>query len=109
MATQTKASKRLLILGATGGIGRALTDQAIERGHQVTAFVRSPEKLGAPRDGVTARKGDPRNADELREALTRHDAVLSAGAHPDRGRRRSTAIARALPWRPCMPPASAGC
>ena len=85
MVVETRASKRLLILGATGGIGRALTDQAIERGHQVTAFVRSPEKLGAPRDGVTARKGDPRNADELRDALTGHDAVLSALGPPGPG------------------------
>jgi uncharacterized protein YbjT (DUF2867 family) len=52
MTTQAKTSKRLLMLGATGGIGRAPTDQAIERGHQVTAFVRSPEKLGAARQGT---------------------------------------------------------
>ena len=85
MITKTMASKRLLILGATGGIGRALTYQAIERGHQVTAFVRSPEKLGAPRDGVTARKGDPRNVDELKAALAGHDAVLSALGPPGPG------------------------
>ena len=36
---------RLLILGATGGTGRALIRQARERGHEVTAFVRSPQKL----------------------------------------------------------------
>jgi putative NADH-flavin reductase len=85
MVAPTKASKRLLILGATGGIGRALMNQAIDQGHRVTAFVRSPEKLGAPRDGVTARKGDPRNADELREALVGHDAVLSALGPPGPG------------------------
>jgi uncharacterized protein YbjT (DUF2867 family) len=48
---------RLLILGATGGIGRALVDQAARGGHGVTAFVRSPEKLGTPRNGVA---GPPR-------------------------------------------------
>ena len=37
---------RLLILGATGGTGRALIRQARERGHEATAFVRSPQKLG---------------------------------------------------------------
>jgi putative NADH-flavin reductase len=82
----TKTSMRLFILGATGGIGRALTNQAIDRGHAVTAFVRSPEKLGAPRDGVTVRKGDPRSADELRAALRGHDAVLSALGPPGPGR-----------------------
>ena len=69
---------RLFIVGATGGIGRALVDQAIERGHSVTAFVRSPEKLGPPREGLTVVKGDPRSVDELREALSDRDAVLSA-------------------------------
>jgi len=35
----------LFVLGATGGTGRALVEQARQRGHLVTAFVRSPEKL----------------------------------------------------------------
>jgi uncharacterized protein YbjT (DUF2867 family) len=39
---------QLFIIGATGGTGRALVEQASRRGHRVTAFVRSPEKLGAP-------------------------------------------------------------
>jgi putative NADH-flavin reductase len=69
---------RLFILGATGGTGRALVEQARRRGHLVTAFVRSPEKLDPARDGVTVLRGDPRKADELRAALPGHDAVLSA-------------------------------
>ena len=36
---------RLMILGATGGIGRLLVSGALEEGHEVTAFVRSPEKV----------------------------------------------------------------
>ena len=40
MTTRTSTPKRLFILGATGGIGGALIDQALERGHRVTAFVR---------------------------------------------------------------------
>jgi len=86
MVTQAKTSMRLLILGATGGIGRAVIDQAIERGHTVTAFVRSPEKLGPSREGLTVRKGDPRSVEELRAALPGHDAVLSALGPPGPGR-----------------------
>jgi putative NADH-flavin reductase len=77
---------QLFILGATGGIGRALVDQALERGHQVTAFVRSPQKLGASRAGLTARQGDPRSVAELSAALPGHDAVLSALGPPGPGR-----------------------
>ncbi len=76
---------KLFVLGATGGIGRELVEQARQRGHLVTAFVRSPEKLDPLRDGVTVLRGDPRNADELRAALPGHDAVLSALGPPGLG------------------------
>ena len=35
----------LLILGATGGTGRALEEQALEQGLIVTAFARDPSKV----------------------------------------------------------------
>ncbi len=73
---------RLLILGATGGTGRQLTSQAIEHGHRVTAFVRSPQKLGSLRDRVTVRQGDPRSVAELQAILPGHDAVVSALGPP---------------------------
>ena len=69
---------RLLVLGATGGTGLAVIEQARQRGHAVTAFVRSPGKLGLPGNGLTVLRGDPRSADELAEVLPGHHAVLSA-------------------------------
>ena len=36
---------RVLVIGATGGTGRELVQQALAQGHQVTAFVRDPAKL----------------------------------------------------------------
>ncbi len=76
---------RVFILGATGGTGRALVDQAQKRGHIVTAFVRSPEKLAPLRDRIGVLRGDPRNVDELHAALPGHDAVLSALGPPGLG------------------------
>jgi putative NADH-flavin reductase len=81
---------RLFILGATGGTGRQLIGQALARGHQVTAFVRSPEKLGARQQGLSVQQGDPRDAAALNVALSGHDAVLSALGPP--GPRRSTIL-----------------
>jgi uncharacterized protein YbjT (DUF2867 family) len=51
---------KLLILGATGGIGLELVRQAIEYGHQVTALVRAPEGLkeSADRIAVIQRRRD---------------------------------------------------
>ena len=83
--TSSNSSMLLFVLGATGGTGRALVEQARQRGHRVTAFVRSPQKLGSFRDGVTVLQGDPRNADELRDALRGHDAVVSALGPPGLG------------------------
>jgi putative NADH-flavin reductase len=74
-----------LILGATGGTGQALIRQATERGYEVSAFVRSPHKLGTLADRVTVRQGDPRSVAELRTVLPGHDAVVSALGPPGAG------------------------
>lgn len=88
--TSTTTSIRLFILGATGGIGRQLVDQALKRHHRVTAFVRSPQKLGAARDGLTVIPGDVHNAEAMRRALAGHDAVLSALGPPGPARNTIT-------------------
>jgi len=81
---------RLFILGATGGTGRLLVEQAVARGHDVTAFVRAPEKLTTPREHLSVCRGDPRDADGLAAALPGHDAVLSCLGPP--GPARSTLL-----------------
>src|SRR5215813_9393266 len=84
---------RLFILGATGRTGRELVDIALTRGHQVTAFVRSPAKVTRRDPRLTVVKGDPRNADELSRAMPGHDAVLSAlGPLPREAMTRTTLL-----------------
>src|SRR5712691_8130184 len=73
-----ESEMRLFILGATGGIGRQLVDQALARGHSVTAFVRSPERIGRAHERLTILGGDPLDAEQLRRALPHHGVVLSA-------------------------------
>ncbi len=74
----TRYPLRLSILGATGRTGVELLELGLERGHELTAFVRSPEKVPRADERIRIVKGDPRNADELAAALPGHDAVLSA-------------------------------
>lgn len=68
---------KLLVLGATGGTGLEIVRQAIARRHQVTAFVRSPERLKPFRDQIVIKQGDLLKAAALAEAINSHDAVLS--------------------------------
>lgn len=68
---------RLLILGASGATGTWLTKLAVERGHAVTAAVRSSLAFGAP-EGVAVKEGNVADAAFLDRILPGHDAVLSA-------------------------------
>ena len=69
---------RLVVLGATGGIGKYLLEYATARGHEVTAFARSPRKVVLKSEKLRVIPGDPLNVDQLAQALAGHDAVLSA-------------------------------
>jgi putative NADH-flavin reductase len=73
----TPGGMKLVVLGATGGTGLELIREAIERGHSVTALVRSPERLKAFRDRITVKEGDLLNRAELERVIEGHDAVLS--------------------------------
>jgi putative NADH-flavin reductase len=68
---------KLLVLGATGGIGLEIVRQAIDRGDSVTAFVRSPERLKEFQGRIAIKQGDPLDSSQLTRAMEGHDAVLS--------------------------------
>ncbi|NBD08447.1 NAD(P)-dependent oxidoreductase [Corallococcus silvisoli] len=85
---------RLLVLGATGKTGTHILDLALARGHQVTAFVRSPQKIVRRHPALSIVQGDPMQVDPLAQALTGHHAVLSAlGPSGREGFRPSTLLA----------------
>jgi putative NADH-flavin reductase len=67
---------RLLVLGATGRVGRLAVDQALKRRHQVTVLVRLPEKLGAVATLVKVVPGDALDANAVACAVAGQDAVL---------------------------------
>lgn len=84
---------RLFILGATGNTGTEILELARARGHEVTAFVRSPQKL-EPMSSLEIIRGDPLSPDAIAAALPGHDAVLSAiGPHAREAMRPSTLLA----------------
>jgi putative NADH-flavin reductase len=68
---------KLVVLGATGGTGLELVRKAIEHGHSVTAFVRSPERLKLFQDRITVMQGDLLNSADLERVIGGHDAIVS--------------------------------
>jgi putative NADH-flavin reductase len=69
---------KLVVVGATGGTGLEIIHQSVERGHSVTAFVRSPRALTRFRDRLSIVQGDLLSGNELARVIEGHDAVLSA-------------------------------
>lgn len=69
---------KLTVFGATGGTGRHLVEQALEQGHDVTAFVRDPDKAEWQNDRLTLVQGDVRAEEAVGEAVRGADAVISA-------------------------------
>jgi len=66
---------RLLVLGGTRFLGRAVVDDAISRGYDVTTFSRGLS--GHPRPGAEALHGDRTSAEDLRQLAGRDwDAVI---------------------------------
>lgn len=80
-APTAPARPRLLVLGATGGTGRLIVAQALARGFQVRALVRSPAKASGL-EGAELFIGDARDPAALRKALEGMDAVVSALGTP---------------------------
>lgn len=72
---------RILILGATGGTGRQLVAQALERGYVVTAFVRNPAKLQIDHPQLKIVQGDVLDPAAVDAAMRDQQAVLSALGH----------------------------
>lgn len=69
---------KLVIFGASGGTGQHLVQQALARGHTVTAFARQPDSiLAAPSPGLIVVQGDVHDAAAVSAVIAGNDAVLS--------------------------------
>ena len=68
---------RVLIVGATGNIGRLTLDKALKAGHEVTAFARSPEKIAFNHERLYKVKGDVMKAETVEIAMFEQEAVIT--------------------------------
>jgi putative NADH-flavin reductase len=68
---------KLFVIGATGRTGREIVQQALARGHHVTAFVRSPESITLKTERLSVLKGNAMAENQLFDGMQNHDAVVS--------------------------------
>ena len=67
---------KIVIFGATGSVGQQLLDQALARGHNVSAFTRNPAKIKKKHQNLTIMEGDILNVPAVRFAVRGQDAVF---------------------------------
>ena len=68
---------KIALIGATGFVGTALLKELTDRGHEVTAIARHPEKLKASAL-VHPKQGDVMDAQQVADLVKGHDVVISA-------------------------------
>jgi putative NADH-flavin reductase len=77
---------RITVFGATGGTGRHVVEQALDAGHQVTAVVRDPARLGvAAADGLTVVTAQLDDRAAVGRAVEGADAVVDTLGPPRTG------------------------
>jgi putative NADH-flavin reductase len=69
---------RIVVFGANGTIGSVIVDEALERGHDVTAAVRSPEKVQAKHPNLRVVGARIDDAASVAAAVEGHDAVVDS-------------------------------
>jgi putative NADH-flavin reductase len=67
---------KLIIFGSTGGTGRQIVTQALEQGHDVTAFARNPERLDQKHEKLQVIKGNVLDFASVERAIQGQDVVL---------------------------------
>ncbi|ARE41417.1 Flavin reductase [Rhodovulum sp. P5] len=67
---------KLLVVGASKGIGFETVTYALERGHEVRALARSADKMALDHSRLDKIAGDARNPEDIAAAVTGVDAAI---------------------------------
>lgn len=66
---------KIAIIGATRGIGLALTKQALDDGHEVTALVRDPNRMELTNSLLQLIQGDATNPDSIAKIIEGQEVI----------------------------------
>ncbi len=69
---------RIVVFGATGGIGKHIIAQGLDRGHFITAVARNPAVITLSHPNLTIKQGDVYKSADVADAIRGQDVILSA-------------------------------
>lgn len=68
---------KIIVFGATGGVGKWVLEQGLKAGHEITAFVRTPQKVTITHENLAVVQGDAFDKEAVSAAIAGHEAVIS--------------------------------
>src|SRR5215216_6214780 len=68
---------KIVVFGASRGVGRKIVEQALQAGHTVTAFVRTPSNFISQHPNLIIFQGDSMDARAVNDAIAGQDTVIS--------------------------------
>ena len=74
----THITMNIILIGASGFVGKALLNEALSRSHKVTAVIRDPSKITLIHNNLTVVKSDVSDTEALISIAKGKDAVISA-------------------------------
>mgnify|MGYP000049768431 CR=1 FL=1 len=93
MAESSKKQHTIAMLGATGKVGNAFVEMALEAGHEVRALVRSRTRFKqADHPSVFVVEGDATKLEDVRQVVGTADVVVSCLGNPPGGRKNSILV-----------------
>lgn len=66
----------ILVYGASGKVGKHVVDEALNRGHRVTAVSRDPARISRVHDRLSVERGDVLKPDSVARLVSAHDVVI---------------------------------
>jgi len=86
----------IALFGTTGMIGQRILNEALSRGHTVTAIARDPSKISEKRPNLTVTAGDILKPESVAAAAGGHDVVVSSYGPRDGDPQQLVTAARSL-------------
>jgi putative NADH-flavin reductase len=74
---------RIALFGASGRLGSRIAEEALARGHHVTALVRNPDQMASIHPELRVVRGDVTDPVQVEVAARNHDVVASAISPPE--------------------------